>query len=493
MTLMTLTQDYRHRSLQLAWATLLAAFGVFCSLLASVGYGVWYYRTHSTIAQASTLLIRAPVEWVTWQRKGHTIFEQARDGQTLSMGDRVRIASSAGYGQVATMRLFDQSTIDMWARTDLLLEELQTTRWNTLEQTVVLRQFNGYVRYDLRNDQPYQQVTFRVRVGDAWIDLVPGGSYSIEITSSNRQVRMIGQEAERLTTTNAAVRSGVAVVRVGEQVVPIAAGEQVVIDPSGNLSPPVTAIWELVRDGDFRQYTEEEYNNTTIPDQPTLPRARTWTVFSGPEESGASGFFRLSHGCPPPQKDNNCSSDERQIAAWFIRGNRQTRSFATGIYQELGSHGGGVDISEYRSLVFSAWVRILYQSVELAGERGSECPIMIRFTTKEKTPTDPERERVICVYTSDDPTQEPERAPGVTYYRAERYEWYRLHIELRDPEWLPTTRYLWRIEIYANGHDYDSRVTEVSLLGSHHAPGRATRRVTIRSPVGVCKREERVW
>jgi hypothetical protein len=468
---MTLTRTYRHRSLRLAWATMLAAFGLFCSLLVSAGYGVWHYRTHSMISQGSTLLIRAPVEWVTWQRKGHTIFEQARDGQSLSVGDRVRIASSAGYGQVATVRLFDHSTLDLWARTDLLLQELQTTRWNTLQQTVVLRQFNGYVRYDLRSDQPYQNVTFQVQVGDtARVDLMPGGSYSIDMTSSDRQVRIMDQEPKKLITVDVAVRSGAATVRSDEHAVSMSDGERVVIDPSGVPSAPMPAIWEQVQDGNFCQYTEEEYNNTTIPDRPTLPRAHTWTVFSGPEESGASGFFRLSHGCPPPQKDNNCSSDERQMAAWFIRGNQQTRSFATGIYQELGPHGEGVDISEYRSLVFSAWVRILYQSVELAGERGSECPIMIRFTTKEKTPTDPERERVICVYTSDDPTQEPERAPGVTYYRAERYEWYRLHIELRDPEWLPTTRYLWRIEIYANGHDYDSRVTEVSLLGSHDAP-----------------------
>lgn len=466
---MNTTPDHQKTSQQ-AWAILLTAFGLFCLLLGFAGYFAWHYRTHSMMSQGSLLLIRAPAEWVTWQRKGHTIFEQARNEQELEAGDRVRVAQAAGYGQVATLRLFDHSTLDMWARADIQLETLATSQWNSRHQTVVLRQYDGYVRYDLRNDQPYQQVAFQVWAGDSQIELTPGGSYSIDITHPERNMLMPEQESFTPAIIDIAVRSGSARVRKRERVVPLAAGEHVVIDLSGTLSEPAPALWQLVHDGTFSAYTEEEYNNTTITDLPTLPRARSWQVRSGPEGTEPSGLFRISHGCRPPQTDNDCPPDEKRRAAWFIRNGNQSTNFYTGVLQQPGYHRAGVDISEYRSLVFSAWVRILYQSVGEAGELGTECPIMVRFITKEKSLTDPDEERFICVYTSDDPAREPYRAPGVAYYRARQYEWYYLEIELRDPEWFPQTHYLRSIYIYANGHDYDSRVTEVSLIGSHYSP-----------------------
>ena len=55
--------------------------------------------------------------------------------------------------------------------------------------------------------------------------------------------------------------------------------------------------------------------------------------------------------------------------------------------------------------------------------------------------------------------------PGVTYIRVERANWAQIRFDLRDEPWLPDFRLLRSIEIYANGHDYDSRVAEVSLVG----------------------------
>lgn len=454
---------------RLAWAILLVAFGVACVLFALTAYGVWRFRTTAMAAQGATLILRAPPEWVNWQRRAHTNFEQARDQQVLEEGHRVSIASSAGYGQATTLRLFDTSTIDMWAGADVTLERMQTSRWNNRRQEVVVRQRSGYVRYDLSDYRAYQDRTFQVIIGDsrASVLFATGGSYSIDIQPSDRRVLMTGDESYDSTTVDIAVRSGHALVTGAGEEVSLTPGERLSVDPIGKLSVPKAARWELIRDGAFEQYTEEEYNNTTIPDQPSLPRSQTWQVFSGPAGTGASGFFRLSHGCKPTHAGEECPPQDRRNAAWFIRDGDQTTSFTTGVLQKLGPKHEGVDISEYRSLVFSAWVRVFDQSVELAGDLGTECPIMIRFLVKEKQPTDPEEERVLCVYTSDDPAQQPVQAPGIAYYRAERYTWYHVQLDLRDPDWIPNARYLRSIEVYANGHDYDSRATEVSLIGSH--------------------------
>lgn len=465
-------QGNRQRTLSLAWATLIVSFCVACLILCASGYLIWSYRIHAMSLKHGVLILRAPPEWVNVQRRGYTIFEQARNEQLLDEGYRVSIDALAGYGQSTTIRLFDQSTIDMWAGSDLLLKTLQTSRWNTRKQLVELQQRDGYVRYDLKDDQPYDQICFRIFVANAYVELAPGGSYSIGIQPSNRRLLFVDDEAYDPPIVDVAVRSGSAVVYGSDQTVALVAGQRLVIDPVGNLSEPQRAFWNLVRDGDFSAYSEQEYNNTTIPSDVAIPRAQTWQVFSGATETGASGgFFRLAQGCPPPNMSSDCMLEEQIKAAWFIRGSNQTTNFTTGVIQVLGPEREGIDISEYRSLAFSVWVRILNQSLELAGERGTECPIMIRFVSKENSPRDPEQERVICVYTSEIPPQEMGRSPGIRYYRTEQYEWFHLRIELRNPDWLPDAHYLRSIEIYANGHDYDSRATMVSLVGSHYPTG----------------------
>jgi hypothetical protein len=467
---------HRQRTLRLAWVTILLGFLVNCTILLSVGYAVWSYRTYAMTLRTATLIVRTPMDLVTWQRKAHSIFEKANDGQSLEEGDRVAIASSAGYGQVATIRLFDQSTIDMWAKADLQLKTLKTSQWNNREQVVELFQRDGYIRYDLRGDQPYETNRFLVEVGGARVKFAPGGSYSIESRPIERRIVVSGETRFEPTIIDVAVRAGSATIYQDEREVTIVAGQRVLIDSMGTPVAPLPAVWELIRDGSFSQYTEKEYNNTTVTDQPTLPKAHTWQVYSGPAEAGASGFFRIAHGCAPQSyytNDETCPPSEDNTAAWFFRQSGETTGFTTGVIQKLGPQNKGIDISEYRSLVFSAWVRILHQSVPLAGERGTECPIMVRFVVKEHQPTDPEQERVVCAYINHhphDPTATLERAPGITYYEIAPHEWFHLQIELRDDEWLPEARYLRSIEVYANGHDYDSRATDISLIGSHYRP-----------------------
>lgn len=460
---------------RLAWLVLLVAFGLFCSVTIASGYLFLRYRAQAMETHTSALIARAPTEWISWKRKDRIAFERPVEGieQTvMPEGSEVRIDRSAGYGQAATIRLFDESTLDLWPGADLRLETVQTSRWNNRTQQVILHQYDGYVRYDLRDDQLYEHVNYRVVIGETTVELAPGGSYSIEIVPSDRRVHLADTTLPAPSFIDVAVRSGIAEVHGRGRTVRLAAGQRVEVDPTGLPSLPVPARWELIRDGSFNQYSEEEYNNTTITDQPALPRARTWQVRSNPADPEATpnGFFTIARGCPPPDPTTDCDPRTWRNAAGFMRTGGQTKSFITGVRQLLGPKQEGVDISEYRSLVFSAWVRVLYQSIDLAGERGTECPIMIRFMAKRNHPSDPEEYRFVCVYSSKESGQQPVRDPNVAYYRVAPFEWYHLQIELRDEAWLPDFRYLRYIDIYANGHDYNSRVTEVSLIGSHTRP-----------------------
>jgi hypothetical protein len=461
----TLPATSQRRTLSLAWLTLLGFFLLFVLLVAlATLLIVRYYRTVTT-PQDATLVVRGLPEWVAWQPVGRTIFQGVADGQAIREGDTIRAAATAGYGQVASLVLPDESQVDLWAGAELAVDALRTTRWNTDTFSVVLRQHTGYARYDIAADQDYQQVSFQVGIGAATVELTPGGSYSIDLRRPVRQITLLDERAP--VTADIAVRSGSLVVlgSNGERVI-LGPRQRVEVDPTGIPGPPVPARWELIADGGFSQYTEQEYNNTTLEESPTILRSSTWQVSGTPTlPDEQRGFFRLSPICRPPALNTLCPPEDRRTAAWFYRAGGQTQGFATFITQQLGPDGAGVDISEYRTLTFSLWAQVLYQSLPDVGDRGTECPVMIRITGRRESPADPDIERVVCVYTDIDDEAPRVKSDEVMYMRIDRLKWEPIRLDLRAEEWMPDFRYLRRVQIYANGHDYDARVADVSLIG----------------------------
>ncbi len=457
------TRAAQQRTLRFAWLVLLGFFLLFTALLATAGLAVRdVYRT-ATLPHGATLFVRGAAESVAWKPANRTIYQGARDQGAIAEGDSVRIATSAIYGQVASVRLFDDSQLDLWAGAEVTLERLRTSRWHSDTLEVMLVQHAGYVRYDIKPVLPYRQRVYRLRIGDATVELEPGGSYSVEMRAQRAVARPDGGNT---LEADVAVRSGSAVVYgANGTAVALRARERLTVDPAGNPGLAVPARWELIRDGGFSQFSELLYNNTTSADL-TVPRSDTWQVYGTPDlPQEHRGYFRLSQICRPPIVNNYCNPDERRTAAWFYRTGGQTTGFTTGIQQQLGQDGEGVDISEYRSLRLTLWVRILYQSLNDVGDRGTECPVMIRLLAKRSGPADPEEERVVCVYSDSDNEPPAVKEPGVKYEPIPRAEWALLSFDLRAPDWLPDYRYLRSIQIYANGHDYDSRVAEVSIIG----------------------------
>ena len=456
----------QRRTLRIAWLTLFAFLGLFLALVTLVALSARQWYLAATDTQKATLVVRSLNESIVWQPAGRTIFQGTRDQQELGEGDVLRALPNAGYGQVASLRLFEGSQLDLWAGAELRLTELRTTRWYSGALQVTLEQTSGYVRYDLRADQPFQTVRFTVLVGDARVEFTPGGSYSIDLYPPER--RVIRSDGRPALIADIAVRAGSAIVNgVVGQPVRLAAGQRVEVDPAGLPGLPVPARWELIRDGGFSLFSEMEYNNTTRADDPTLPRATTWQVSGTPNlPLPERGFFRLAMICRPPNPTLNCPPEDRRTAAWFYRTGRQVNGFVTSIRQSLGVNSAGVDVSEFRSLVFSLWGRIDYQSLLAAGDRGTECPIMIRIVARRSSPADPDEERVVCLYTAASDQDLRVRADGIFYQRVDPETWTRFQVDLRDKGWLPDYRYLRSVEIYANGHDYDARVVDVSLVGT---------------------------
>ncbi|NTW00660.1 MAG: hypothetical protein HGA19_05045 [Oscillochloris sp.] len=461
--------DLRMVTLRLAWITLIGFFSLFLILVGWAIYAGHQFYLSATDLRDATVIVRGPAEWISWQPANRSVFQGISDQQTIGEGASVRIVTQAGYGQIASIRLFDESQLDLWAGADLRLETLQTTRWSDRLQEVTIRQSGGYVRYDLKSNQPYQQVVFHVLVGNTTLDLTPGGSYSVDLRSSNRIVQAIPGARIQPFTADVAVRSGSLTVSSNSNrraSVTLGTHQRVEIDQAGIPGLAVPALWDLIRDGGLSQFSEIEYNNTSLKEQPTLIRSNTWQVYAMPPlPAEQQGYFRLSSICRPPLVDNTCDDEDRRTAAWFYRAGGQTSGFTTGIEQKFGTNEGGVDISEYRKLTFSLWVRVLDQSLEDVGDRGSECPVMIRLLARLDSPDDPDQQRVVCIYT--DANDQPPRVKDkdVLYYQVPKAEWKHFKFNLRNEQWLPDYRYLQSVQIYANGHDYNSLVADVSLIG----------------------------
>jgi hypothetical protein len=155
------------------------------------------------------------------------------------------------------------------------------------------------------------------------------------------------------------------------------------------------------------------------------------------------------------------STHQVSIIDQFSRQGNQSKSFGVLIGQPL-----DLDISEYPSLELRAWVRIANQSIAKAGTLGTECPMTIRLTFKQKSPSDTEQNRYFCIYVDETAADLPRDQKGseFIYTPVHQGQWYNLKYVLRNYDSLKDAYYLQSVVILANGHDYLSEITDISLL-----------------------------
>ncbi len=459
----------RVRPVVSAWMMLLVFFLLFCALVAGAGIVSWRYYTNAMMEMTpGTVLVHAKAG-VDYQSKGSRRFispdqpcqpNPPEDGDVcveLREGDRVRAKPEAGYGPVASIKLPapDETQIDLWAHptgADLTLDTYQVSRWTSRRQEVVFRQSAGYARYDIKADQPYDQVSYTVKITEGVvIALAPGGSYSINVPQDRPGKPRALTELGAPLLVEVAVRAGSATIFAAGDPVVIAIEEKAQVDLAGRPGAPVAAKWTLTRDGDFTDYAAG---------------ADTWSLYGTPgapmTEAEMNGTFTVVQSCRPRLEIITSCPDDQAYIGQFRREGNQTKNYITGIVQEL-----DVDVSEYSSLRLMAWARVVTQTVELAGVRGSECPIMIWMTYKRTSPTDAQQDRSICVYAVDSSIAAgSEDAGEISYRPVNLFQWYPINIELRDDPQLKEARYLQKIRIEARGHDYISEITNIRLIGS---------------------------
>ncbi len=457
-----------------AWGILLTYFLLFCiMLMAGAYYGLNYVNT--ALVNVPGSLLRSHVNsGVFVQPRGElspSSIERLPSGRdpcpssqdkcnVLNEGDSVKTRREAGYGQVASIVLPDQSHIQLWASPngcDLTLTRYQVTQWNDRQQLVQFVQHAGYVRYDIADKQPYKQVIYEVQTDiGTKIRLEPGGSYSIYIPTGTDNKRAVDSKGTPIML-EVAVRSGKASISHGYRQQEINVREKIQLNIARVLGEPQPAVWELIADGDFAQFQQQ---NQYMDGSETW--RRTWTPnVPGMEIQELNGDFGVVKACHP-QSPDLCLAQDQLFIGQFRRTGNQSKPFTTGIFQQLEA-----DVSEYNtSLRLRGWVRVLNQSIEGAGAQGSECPILIWLKYKPTSPTDQEQDRLFCIYSVDNGISEVPDLENIRYKPVPRFQWYYLDIELRDDNLIRQARYIQLLRVEARGHDYLTEVTGLSLVGT---------------------------
>lgn len=414
-----------------AWVILLSAFAIFCTLASATAYAGYRWAVApapitvtAQIAAANTALV---------MRAGLTRAEELVDNTTLKVGDRAIVPE--GPPGVAARLQTANGTVGLWPLTRMLVETGG----------------RGLLRLKLEE-------------GQALIELRPGPSLfiaaaplaqEVELTAPGRyRIRWLSDKttltalAERKFVPGFEVATEAGLARIGDAAVE--GGKRLLV---AGETRPLPNRWLLLRDGDFRQFTDAEYLATLRP-EPKARAADTWLLSRQALTEGAnarSGLFYLREECDPP-------NTKPQACRKFVRLARfggNTKDSIMAITQQIAA-----DVTSYRSVTLEADIRIDFQSLSKGGAEGSECPLFARIDYTNNRAAN--QEAYFCYWAFDDgKTGNISTQPYIFSQQIPLNSWYRLKIDLRKQ--LPELRSIQQLHFYSNGHDYNASVGNISL------------------------------
>lgn len=419
-------QLLEHKPERKAWLVLWAAFGICIALWALVPFfGIEYVRT-TTVAQMASLEA-API---TPDKITPVRVTLPNSGVALAVIDATEIAEASRVETDTTdnsrafLTFFDKSTAKLLPNTQIVLSEMRVPQFGVSENMnrVVIEQTRGVVRYSVTaplmlaaNATP-RKTQFLVRTPhfDAW--LTPGGSYAIEVNNNGSQVSV--------SEGSAAVRS-----RDGSRDVFVEQGQRVLAQVGKSLGEPIPAAQDLLVNGDFAEPIDCNPNATG-----------PWKCYS--DQGGDGGDINGAVGV--------VTKDDRR-AVWIRREGSNQNSAITGIRQIIDR-----DISDYRSLKLSAYVRVESHNLSGGGYLSTEYPLILRIRYRDVNGD--EAEYVRGYYAQNDagnPTANGELTKSGIWNPIDSSNLL---------AGLPIKPFrILSIEIYASGWDYESYISNVQL------------------------------
>jgi hypothetical protein len=313
---------------RLAWVVLLASFGIFCILAASVPLGVRWYLTSATVTHEATLeAISGTV--LVW-RPGSTTPIGITSSSKVPEGSTIRTDSASR----AFITFFDNSTATLSFDSEVRLAAMRSPRFglsskpDALVLNIAHGQVNVGVALPVNGPVEFQATSPHMAA------LLKDGSYSLKVTDESSRI---------------IVHLGAAEVKAQGVAVDVSQRERMTVQRGEPPEGPVAAAQNLLVNGDFQQdlaigwqsYNEQGGDGGDIDGEVSVVELPGTT-------SRAVRFFRTG------SEGNHCETVIRQDL------NEEISDLATSI-----------------SLYLK--VRLVNQSLSGGGYLSSEYPLMIRL------------------------------------------------------------------------------------------------------------------
>ena len=390
------------RAEQRTWICFSLAFLIWCSLAAAAVTTANNFRRYATDSPSAVL---------TGDR-GTVFFEptagatqvRARQGMTLEEGGAVEVGESGR----ATLELFDGSTVALTPNSRLELAIHRVGKFNADHTRLSLNLSSGAANLNVAGKLPFgREVTVAT----------PHGLVSL---SKGDYLVWVQEDGTRVSSY-----AGRAKVEIADHVVRLRDGQRAILPPDGLPRGQFPLIENLVRNGDFsRQF-------------------QGWTMLDKgePGRPDVGGTRRLV---------------EDTVVGRKVQALRITRETAkdthneTGIVQEINR-----DVSAYRTVSLTAWIKIDQASLSGGGYLGSEYPIMFRVHYTDEKGGRPGWSRGFFY-------ANPDNRPTDGGELIAQGQWYPYLGRLTDLPDRPA--FIRAVEVLAAGHDFDATVTDIRLI-----------------------------
>lgn len=420
---------------RIAWSIMLMGFALFCLIVLGSGVLVSRYALRPSVGDVNVQVEQNLAVLV--QRAGILRLE-VFNGEPLDSGDRILVIDEAVPGHAATLS-FGSATLQLWAGTDLLVGGFGQ-QWNDpagATSRFILQR--GQVAIDIAGGSE----TVEVGLGSSAKPVVlKQGRYRLRILDPNAKTTAAAERADMLSYE-------VAVERGSAMLGSLQIEPGVKLVEAANRQTRDLLQWNLLRDGDFRQLTDDATPQTPVSATPSPWKRNVEGTVEGAERTGQ---VRPTQDCVDPIKRLECQTPYLRL----IRAGGNDKGFSTAIEQAIDA-----DVSSYRRVVLHANAKIVDQSLSKAGDTGTECPLLVRVRYTSDAGQGLQQDYCYWAFEYPDRSGTVSSLPYIITEQLRPKEWVALELDLtRD---LPGLLKIEDVSFQANGHDYESHVAEVRL------------------------------
>jgi hypothetical protein len=393
-----------------AWGILLTAFAIFCILLVTAPLGTRWHIRNATVAQETTL--EEPIDGAVYVKdpRGTDLIavtsrhKEIPEGATIATDEHLR----------AFIRLFDGSTLTLYNNTQIVLERIRSPRYAASPNPNEIRVRIERGRVAIGVASPLERA-LQMEVITPHSDIsLQEGSFSVVVDDAQTQL------------TIRPIRPGEAVVTAGQETRRFTSGRSRIAHGT-SIQGPLPPEQDLIVNGDFSSVLDRGW------EEPEQQR----------DQADPLGQIRIV-----PLGGKTVLAFERQGA---------NTHGETSITQRIDK-----DIRDFTSLKLAFEVLVNHQSLPGGGYQSTEFPVMIEL--KYRDPAGNTRSLYWGFYYMD-PGTGSEWWPTVNGLKVVQSEWYPFETDnLMQSTGDVRPVYIESIRVYASGWDWDSAITNLSLL-----------------------------